>query len=265
READDFVKLKDMGDGEVTSLMVGKLSGLQLDEVYAETKELVEKRQTAFRFYALSFAFATIAFFGLSSSIEISGISLNIEIVPHVAMALMAYASWAFSNANSKLGYFSSFFEHLYFSLSSNDKAKFLLRYPQALPTFSFSRTIRGFPKYVRPKRWPWWESVALFGLLAAVIVGAIIAIFISFYGFWIIWHSNFPSPLLAKVFVGLMVASGFFVWANPSFTTLGRRYRHYGLSESIRNLPEDRRGEYHKLISALRLDREARDGSDKV
>ncbi len=261
RELDDFGKFKDMGDGEVTSLMVGALSKSELDDIYKETKELVEKRQNAFRFYALSFAFATISYFGLSSSIQISGISLNIKIVPHVAMALTAYASWLFSNVNSKLTYFTTLFEHFYFSKGSNDKARFLLRYPQALPTFSFSRTTRGFPKHVAPKRWPWWERVALFGLLAATIVGAILALSINLYGFWIIWHSDFPSSLLAKSFVVLMVTSGFFVWANPSFTGIARRYRHYGLSEGIRKLPEDRQREYHRLIAVLRLEREVRNG----
>lgn len=252
------MKFKDMGDGEVTSLLIGEVSKSELDKIYEEAKQIIEKRQAAFQLYALSFAFATIAFFGLSSEIEISGVSLDTQILPHVAMTLMCYSSWSFSNINSKLGYFTTLFEHLYFSKDNNDRAKFLLEYPQVIQPFLFSRATRGFPKYIFPKRWPWWERASQFGLLFGIIIGAIIALMISFYGFWIIWNSNFPSPFLAKSFVVLMVTSGFFVWANPAFTGLPRRYRHSGLSESIQKLPESRRREYHRLIDLIRLKREA-------
>lgn len=263
RETNDFVKFNKLGDGAVASLMVGSLTKTELDAIYQETKELIEKREKAFRFLSLSFAFATIAFFGFSSSIKISGISLSVEIVPHVAMAIVCYASWSFSNVNSKLGFSATYFEHIYFSKTANERARFLLEYPLILPPFLFARTIRGFPKYVHPNRTSWWGNFTLFGMLFALLAGAMIATSVNLYGLWVIWNSNFPTPALAKIYVGLVMSLVLFVLANPAFTNIGRRYRHYGLSEAIRKLPEDRQRTYHRRINVIRLAREARNGSD--
>jgi hypothetical protein len=257
RESNDFIKFKRLGDGEVTNLLVGKLLSDDVDDIYQEIKELNDKKHSSFQALVASYAFAVVAFFGFSSSFEIAGLKFSVEIVPHVAIVLMNFASWSFSNVNSRLGYLTTYFEYLYFSQDSSGKAKFLLRYPQAIPPFLFARTIRGFPRHIQLDRWPFWENIALFGLLFAVFAGASVALAINIYGLWLVWFSDFPSPFLSKGLVIAMLLSGFFVWANPTYTSLKRKYRHYGLSDTIVRLPEHRKQEYHRRIAVLRINRE--------
>lgn len=257
RDDNDFVKFKRMGDGEVISLLVGKHSNDDLNDIYQELKELVERKQSSFQGLIVAYAFSVVAFFGLSSSFEIAGLAFSLNIVPHVAIVLINFSSWSFSNVNSRLTYLTTYFEYLYFSRDSNARAAFLLRYPQAIPPFLFSRTTRGFPKYIRLNRWHFLEQIALFGFLFAVIVGSTVAIAINIYGLWLVWTSNFPSPLLAKGLVIAMLLSGFFVWVNPAYSNLKRKYQHYGLLDTIVRLPEHRKSEYHRRIAVLRIKRE--------
>ena len=257
RETNDFIKFKKLGDGEVISLLVGKLSTEALDQIYEEVKTLSEKKHSSFQALVASYAFAVVAFFGFSSSFEIAGLEFSVEIVPHVAIVLMNFTSWSFSNVNSRLAYLTTYFEYLYFAHDSSGKAEFLLRYPQAIPPFLFARTVRGFPKHIQLDRWPFWEGIAQIGLLIAVFVGASVALAINMYGLWLVWNSNFPTPFLSKGLVISMLLSGFFVWANPAYTSLKRKYRHYGLSDTMVRLPESRKREYHRRIALLRAKRE--------
>lgn len=257
RENNDFVKFKRIGDGEIISLLIGELSQEKLDIIYQELKELGDKKASAFQALVASYAFGVVAFFGFSDSFEVSGISFSVDIVPHVAILLMNFAGWSFSNVSARFGYLSSYFEYRYFYEDSSGRAKILLKYPQAIPPFLFARTIRGFPKHMQLNRWPFWEGIALYGLMFAVIVGVLLAIAVNIHGLWLVWNSNFPTPFLSKCLVFGLFFSGFFVWANPAYTNLKRKYRHYGLSDTIIRLPEHRRRDYHRRIAMLRVVRE--------
>ena len=248
-----------MGDGEVTSMLLGSRDDRFLSAVYLELADLTNSRYKATAFLLASYAFALIIFSDASDSFSVLGVVMKSEAWPHIALAVISFFSWRYSDLNSKISFAGTYLEYQFEKSSSARKAEFLLLFPKAFPAFQFNRTIRGFPIHVWPKNWPKWEGFALKVMIVLALTLWIVPISIYFFGIYQVWISAFPTTLYSKIYVVAVLIFGLLSVANPSFTSLKRRYVHYGLSNALSKLSEAKRQKWHKRIARLRIEREER------
>lgn len=255
-------KVRSISDGELLHLLAPPgaiVADPASAEVYANLKDCAEQSEKAATLYLLATLLAVLAYFNVLEKASAGG--LEVARAAFRPVALMAWSASALLLAArfARLAYVQQWFDRRFQSGNGNQRATLLLRYPRAFWYFAFYSGARQWPPDMFPKRMPVLQLVPILLMLAALGLWMVMAV-----ALWValaidIWRAAFPSPLWAAC---TLVVSAILMMLAATGPQYGwkRRYVHYGLSNLLQRLPEDRRQRAFLRIASVQQRMQERD-----
>ncbi|MBJ7500168.1 MAG: hypothetical protein JHC57_10485 [Sphingopyxis sp.] len=238
-----------MADGEVSYLLLVQEADDEktiLSGVYPSLEKLYDQRQKSISMMLISFALLVLSYLEFVEEFGSAGLKVNPVYLKHFALMFSCVAGLNHALIDAKMSYFQTIFSYVFDRSDAKARARLLAHYPLAFDANQFSPTLRGYPKFVWPKRfhqfYP-WAALSLIGLAAVLLLSVFISVSIAVD----VWNSKGQifvsrSIVVISVYVGLI---SIFV---PKYWNIKRTYTHYGASELFRQL-EERNPERARLL----------------
>lgn len=249
-------KSKDMSDGEVTALLVGRQGGAP-EEIEKDAFEgLLRLRQSlakASGSAALAYAIGLLTLSNMLTGLSASGMQIERGAYGHVSLLLMGLANFWWATTFAKVCYITTWFGWRMKSADAPGKAVLLMRYPEAFPYFHYFPGARGYPRHIWPERSEHYQLASVLLIVAAVIIFALGAAALNLALAVQVWRSDYPTPEAAKLVVAGSTVLSLLGLAVPRYNDLKLRYRHYGLTNLLASMPPDRQEAAHRRIAAVK------------
>jgi hypothetical protein len=229
-----------MPDGEVSYLLLareGKDEGAVLDAAYPSLEKIYEKRQKSISLMLISFALLVLSYLDFVDEFGSAGLKVNPIYLKHFALMFSCVAGLNYALVDGKMSYFQTIFAYIFDRSDARGRADLLARFPLAFDVNQFSPTVRGYPKFVFPKRfhqfYP-WAALSLVGLAAILLLSMFISVSIAID----VWNSE-GQVFVSRSIVIISAYTGLISLFVPKYWNIKRLYTHYGSSELFRQLDE--------------------------
>jgi hypothetical protein len=244
-----------MADGEVLALVLdgdgGSQSELQ-DVAYQSLLHVNSEKRFWLWALLLTYGLGVLSYFDVVTKLEPSGMEISTAVFDHLSLTLISLASLFYRFALAKTSYTQAWFSWRFKNASSAERAKMLLKYPEAMWPMNYIPHYRGWPKHMFPKR------TSLPQLIYVILTLAAVGLY--FAGANALWLALAYEVLLSDSVANLIsyatvVASALvslLAMFVPTFNDVPKTYEHFGLSDRLASARPERVNYFHGVIHEI-------------
>lgn len=229
-----------MPDGEVTLLLLSRENEDEtavLKAAYPSLEKIYDQRQKAISLMLISSALLVLSYLEFISEFGSAGLKVNSLYIKHFSLLFSCVAGLNFSLVEGKFSYFQTVYLSAFDKSGPKARARLLVNFPLAFDANQFSPVMRGYPRYVFPKRihqFLPWAVFSLIGLAAAILLLSFISISIAID----VWNSK-NQIFISRSIVVISTYTGIISIFVPKYWNFKRIYNHYGMSNLFQKLQE--------------------------